>query len=177
MKEATLSRTSLINSIVINSAALVLIYFTPAISHLLNFPLYLIEPMRLMLILAMVHSNRQNAFLLAVSLPLFSFAVSGHPVFYKMLLISAELTLNVWLYYFFLKTFKNSFFAMLTGILISKTVYYLLKALLISLVIAEPGLFATPIYMQIVTTIVFSGYAYLMLHAIEKKGFAGISEK
>lgn len=91
MKEATLTRTTVVNSFGINAAALTLIYFTPALSHLLNFPLYLIEPMRLMLILAMVHSNRLNASA-AVSLPLFSFAVSGHPLFYKMSAILLELT-------------------------------------------------------------------------------------
>ncbi len=163
MNEAILKKPTLTSSIAINSAALLLIYFTPAISHLMNFPLYLIEPMRLMLIIAMVHSNRQNAFLLAISLPLFSFAVSGHPVFYKMLLISAELTLNVWLYFIFLKVFRNSFTAMLSGIVISKVVYYLLKALLISMMITGPGLFATPIWVQVLTTLIFSGYAFVVL--------------
>lgn len=167
MKAASLPKPLVINSVIINAIALLLIYFTPTLSHLLNFPLYLIEPMRLMLILAMVHSNRQNAFLLAISLPLFSFAVSGHPVFYKMLLISAELTLNVWLYFMFLKVFRNSFTAMLTGILLSKTVYYLLKAVIISLAFTGPGLFATPIWIQIVTTLAFSGYAYVLL---DRKG-------
>jgi hypothetical protein len=163
MKAITISKSETFNSIIINSAALLLVYFTPALSHLLNFPLYLIEPMRLMLILAMVHSNRQNAFLLAISLPLFSFAVSGHPVFYKMLLISAELTLNVWLYFVFLRVFKNSFTAMLSGIVISKVAYYLVKAVLISLAVTGPGLFSTPIWIQVITTLIFSGYAFAIL--------------
>ncbi|MBK6967145.1 MAG: hypothetical protein IPH20_25415 [Bacteroidales bacterium] len=167
MKALTISKSETLRSVIISSFALLLIYFTPAISHLINFPLYLIEPMRLMLILAMVHSNRQNAFLLAISLPLFSFAVSGHPVFYKMLLISAELLLNVWLYFMFLRIFKNSFTAMLTGIVISKAVYYLVKAILISLAVAGPGLFSTPIWIQVLTTLIFSGYAYAMLNGKE----------
>jgi hypothetical protein len=164
MKAITISKPESFNSIIINSAALLLVYFTPALSHLLNFPLYLIEPMRLMLIVAMVHSNRQNAFLLAISLPLFSFAASGHPVFYKMLLISAELTLNVWLYFMFLRIFKNSFTAMLSGIVLSKVVYYLIKALLISLAVTGPGLFSTPIWIQVLTTLIFSGYAFIILN-------------
>lgn len=163
MKAVTITKPVLINSIIINSVAVVLIYFTPALSHLLNFPLYLIEPMRLMLILAMVHSNKQNAFLLALTLPLFSFAISAHPVFYKMLLISAELTLNVWLYYLLFKTFKNNFTALLSSILISKAAYYILKAILIYTLLLEPGLFSTPIWIQLITSLVFSTYAFFIL--------------
>jgi len=164
MKAITISKSETLRSVIIGSFALLLIYFTPALSHLLNFPLYLIEPMRLMLIIAMVHSNRQNAFLLAISLPLFSFAVSGHPVFYKMLLISAELALNVYLYFMFVRIFKNSFTAMLSGIVISKVVYYLVKAVLISLAVTGPGLFSTPIWIQVLTTLIFSGYAFVILN-------------
>ncbi len=164
MKAITISKSETLRSVIIGSFALLLIYFTPALSHLLNFPLYLIEPMRLMLIIAMVHSNRQNAFLLAISLPLFSFAVSGHPVFYKMLLISAELALNVYLYFMFVRIFKNSFTAMLSGIVISKMVYYLVKAVLISLAVTGPGLFSTPIWIQVLTTLIFSGYAFVILN-------------
>ena len=163
MKAVTITKPVLINSLIINSVAVVLIYFTPALSHLLNFPLYLIEPMRLMLILAMVHSNKQNAFLLALTLPLFSFAISAHPVFYKMLLISAELTLNVWLYYMLFKAFKNNFTALLSSILISKVAYYILKAVLIYTLLLEPGLFSTPIWIQLITSLVFSTYAFFVL--------------
>ena len=164
MRALTISKSETFRSVIISSFALLAVYFTPALSHLLNFPLYLIEPMRLMLIVAMVHSNKQNAFLLAISLPLFSFAVSGHPVFYKMLLISAELTLNVWLFFMFLRIVKNSFTAMLTSIVISKAVYYLVKAVLISLAVSGPGLFSTPIWIQVLTTLIFSGYAFVMLN-------------
>lgn len=163
MKAATLQNPLVRNSVIINSAALVLIYFTPALSHILNFPLYLIEPMRLMLVLAMVHSDRRNAFLLAATLPLFSFAISAHPVFYKMMLITAELTLNVWIFYMLNSRLKNSFAAMLGSILLSKGVYYLLKAVFISTAFIGPGLFSTPIWIQVVTSLVFSMYAFSLL--------------
>lgn len=159
----TISKPLIIRSVVINSAAILLIYFTPTLSHLLSFPLYLIEPMRLMLILAMVHSNRNNAFLLAISLPLFSFAVSGHPVFFKMLLISAELTLNVWLFYLLSGKIKSVFSSMLIAVVMSKVAYYSLKAGLIALAVIGPGLISTPIWIQIITTVIFSSYAYLIL--------------
>lgn len=160
----TITRQQIVKSLVLNSAALLLIYFTPALSHFLNFPLYLIEPMRLMLILAMVHSNRQNAYLLAATLPLFSYAVSGHPQFYKMLLISAELTLNVWLFYKLSGRISQVFTAMMLSVVSSKIVYYLLKALLISTMLIGPGLFSTPIWIQVMMTVIFSVYAFLVIN-------------
>jgi len=163
MSTLIVTRKPVISSLLINAAALVLIYFIPTLSHLLNFPLYLIEPMRLMLILAMVHGDRRNAYLLAATLPLFSFAISAHPVFYKMVLISAELTLNVWLFFMLRERFKNNFAAMVSAIILSKVAYYLLKAIFISAVLIGPGLFSTPIWIQLLTTLIFSGYAFLVL--------------
>jgi len=163
MSTLVVARKPVISSILINSAALLLIYFIPTLSHLLNFPLYLIEPMRLMLILAMVHGDRRNAYLLAATLPLFSFAISAHPVFYKMVLISAELTLNVWLFFMLRERFRNNFAAMVSAIILSKVAYYLLKAIFISAVLIVPGLFSTPIWIQLLTTLIFSGYAFLVL--------------
>jgi hypothetical protein len=164
MKATAISKPLAINSLIINSMALLLIYFTPTISHLLNFPLYLIEPMRLMLILAMVHSDRRNAYLLAITLPVFSFAVSGHPLFYKMLLISAELTLNVWIFYLLKDKFKNVFASMLTAIVLSKVAYYLLKALFIFTALIGPGIFSTPLWVQIITSLAFASYAFLIIN-------------
>ncbi len=163
MKIAVNSRPFAINNLVINSAALLLIYFTPALSHLLNFPLYLIEPMRLVLILAMLHSDRRNAYMLSLTLPVFSYAVSAHPVFYKMLLISAELTLNVWLFFMLSSKLKNNFAAMLSAIVLSKVAYYLLKFGFISFALIGTGLFSTPIWIQAITTVIFSAYAFLIL--------------
>jgi hypothetical protein len=140
--------------------ALVFVYFVPTLSHLLNFPLYLIEPMRIVLVLALVHTSRVNAFVLAVTLPLFSFLVSGHPVFYKMILISAELLVNVGLFYLTFSKTRNAFISILISIAASKALYYLAK-FIISVVIIKSGesLIATPIYIQLATTLVFALYA------------------
>ncbi len=163
MSTASLSRKAITNSIIINTSAILLIYFTPALTHFLNFPLYLIEPMRLMLVLAMIHSDQRNAYLLALTLPLFSFAVSAHPVIYKMLLITAELLFNVWLFYTFRNRMKNIFAAMASAIIISKAAYYGFKAIFISLALIGPGLISTPIWIQLLTTLLFSSYALLLL--------------
>lgn len=152
-------KTTLI-SIFTDLGALAFIYMVPTISHLISMPVYLIEPMRLMLILAMVHTSRTNAFILALSLPLFSLLISGHPAMPKMILIAAELSLNVFLFYALAKKMKSVFPAIFLSIIISKTIYYLLKLILIQLTVIQTELFSTPILIQAVTTILFSLYLF-----------------
>ena len=156
-------------SVILDIIGLAFIYFIPTFSHILNVPLYLVEPMRIMLILAIAHTTKRNAYILALTLPLFSFLVSAHPVFYKTLLITAELVLNVWLFYALSKVFKNYFAAMITSIFISKIVYYLIKFGLISAVILDSSLFSTPIWLQLVTTVLFSVYVFVMLSRKESE--------
>ncbi len=152
------SRYDYLRTVAIDAAAVALIVLTPAISHLLAFPLYLAEPMRLMLILAMAHGRKANAYMLALTLPLLSFAVSAHPVLPKMILISMELTLNVFLFYLFSAKMKSGFAAAFLSILFSKLAYYVVKFILIQLVILDPGLIATPIGFQVGTGLAFSIY-------------------
>jgi hypothetical protein len=76
----------------------------------------------------------------------------------KMILIAAELTLNVFLFYFLAKRIKHLFPAVFLSIVISKTVYYILKFLMIQLTIINTGLITTPILIQIVTAMLFSFY-------------------
>ncbi len=157
---SSIPKVSLV-SILIDISALAFIYLIPTISHILNLPVYLIEPMRLMLILALVHSIKQNAFLLALTMPLFSFLLSGHPLFPKMVLITFELTLNAFLFYFLMKKIKYIFPSILLSIIFSKVIYYLIKYALINLTILHTGLISTPIIIQLITTLVYSLYLYL----------------
>ncbi|HAN19251.1 MAG: hypothetical protein A2X13_01120 [Bacteroidetes bacterium GWC2_33_15] len=141
-------------------AALAFIYFVPVISHLISLPVYLIEPMRLMLILALVHTTKQNAYIIAVTLPLFSFLISAHPVLPKMILISFELVLNVFLFYLLITKFKNTFFPIIISIIASKLIYYVIKFGLIKLTLLDSGLISTPIPIQVITALIFSSYLF-----------------
>lgn len=147
-------------SIATDVNALTFIYLVPTISHLINLPVYLIEPMRLMLILAMVHTNKKNAYLLAFTMPLFSMIISGHPVLPKMMLIAFELAMNVFVFYVLAAKIKYVFPSILLSIIISKAMYYLLKFILINLAIINTELISTPILIQIVTTLLFSLYLF-----------------
>jgi len=147
-------------SILFDILALLFIYFVPALSHLSGLPIYYAEPMRIMLILALVYTNKQNAYILAVTLPLFSYIISAHPVLPKMLLITFELVLNVFLFYLLSKKFKQIFWPILISIIGSKMIYYILKYFLIETTILKSELVSTPIYIQIITTLVLSFYVF-----------------
>ncbi len=159
----SIKQAKTISSILIDLGALAFIYFVPTISHLVSLPIYFIEPMRMMIVFALVHTNKQNAYLLALTLPIFSFLVSAHPVFPKMLLITFELSLNVFLFYLFSKKMKHIFPAIFASIVLSKMVYYLIKFGMISFAIINSSLVSTPIIIQVITTTVFSGYVYLVV--------------
>ena len=123
--------------------ALSVIYLTPTLSHILNFPVYYLDPMRLMLFFVIIHTNKKNSYVIAATLPLVSFIFSSHPVFIKSLTMSAELLLNVWLYYEFSKLFSNKFIPAALSILVSKVAYYAVKYLLASAVYIHSFSFST----------------------------------
>jgi hypothetical protein len=133
----------------VDFAILSFIYFVPAISHLLSYPVYLFDPMRMMVIVSILFTSKRNTFLIAATLPVMSFVLSNHPYFIKALLICTELTFNVWLFYKLTKVFKNYFFPMMISILGAKVYYYFVKYLLVRLVLINTDLVSTPLYFQI----------------------------
>lgn len=147
----------------LNMLALVFIYITPALSHLVGYPIYYFEPMRVFLIFTMVHLKKKNAYILALTLPLFSFIVSAHPSIVKMALITTELSINVFLFYILSGKIKNKFISIFLSISISKIIYYSIKYLLINTSMLNSGLISTPILLQFGTTLVLSGYAYYFI--------------
>lgn len=163
MNTAQLTSKRTISYVIFDILALTFIYFVPTISHMLSLPLYLIEPMRIALVLALVHTTKRNAYIIAVTLPLFSFLVSAHPVFYKMMLITGELAINVWLFYFIFNKSKNAFISILSSIVLSKSIYYLAKFIAVAIIFQTgDSIIATSLYIQVATTLVFSAYLGLM---------------
>lgn len=153
---------SKIKNIIFDLSALLLIYLVPTVSHLLSFPVYYLEPMRIMLILALAHTTRKNTYLIALTLPLFSMLISAHPSLMKTSLITAELLLNVWLFFFLSEKLSNKTLGIFWSIIASKIFYYLVKFLLITSVLMSGELISTPMYIQIIMLFVFSSYIYLI---------------
>lgn len=164
MNEATtIKKYEYIKAIIFNLLSIVCIYLIPAFSHNFGIPLYLFEPMRIMIILALAHTSKENTFLLAATLPIISFFLSGHPIFPKMLVISAELIVNVWLFLFFSKFLKIKFLNMFLAIALSKAFYYLIIFILIQLSLYDKPLHSTPFANQLIVTILLSAYTAIFL--------------
>jgi hypothetical protein len=160
IKSKFLSRKTHI--IIFDLLAVVAIYLIPSISHLLGFPLYYMDPMRLMLILSLLYTTRNNTFLIAATLPIISLLISAHPSLIKSLLICGELTLNVSLYYMLSRNFKNHFTPIFLSIVVAKVFYYSAKYISLNNSLIKGELFSTPIYLQISVVILFSGFVYLI---------------
>jgi hypothetical protein len=149
-------------ALILDVVALAVVFFIPVAADLLQLPFYMIEPMRLMVIISIAHSNRINSCLLAFTLPLFSWAVSGHPEFFKMLVMTAELGINVFLFYFLLKKLDHVFLTMIASILISKIFCYTLYLIFFPMMFlreeAEPSFLVS----QVITTLLFSFYVSVL---------------
>jgi hypothetical protein len=150
-----------IYTVVFDLAAILFIYLVPTISHLLSFPLYLFEPMRIMLILSIAHYRKVNAYIIALTLPLFSYILSSHPIPPKMILISFELMLNVFLFYFLTKRFRKVYLGIILSIILSKIAYYIMKFTLLSFTLLEGSLISTPLYLQAIVIGLLSFYVIM----------------
>ena len=149
-----------IKTYLIDFSILLFIYFLPALSHLFAFPIYYLDPMRIALVVALIHTSKKNTFLIALTLPLFSFFISSHPQIVKSLLLSAELLINLSLFFLFKEKIKNVFASLLLSILISKVIYYLLKFAFINFALLDDKLYSTPYYFQIISALLLSIYIY-----------------
>lgn len=162
MNELALTSSKMkIRTLLIDFLALLFIAFAPALSHLVALPIYMLEPMRIMLIISIAHTSRKNSYIIALLLPLFSFIISAHPSVFKTLLISAELLLNVFLFSLLLKYIKNVFVSVLSSIILSKIFYYTIKLGMLNLGLIDGELISTPIYLQVIVMLLLSGYLFL----------------
>lgn len=152
-----------ISNIMFDIAAILFVYLTPAISHMLSVPVYLVDPMRIVILLSLIHTSNKNTFLIALTLPVFSYFISAHPVFLKSLLITSELMLNIFLFYKLFKYIKNDFLVMFTSILLSKLFYYAAKYILINTGLLQGDLVATPMEIQVIVMLIISAY-YLLIN-------------
>jgi hypothetical protein len=151
----TLIRTRQYFSIILfNLLATLIIVFTPTISHLTGFPFYKFEPMRLIIIGYILWNKNYNAYFLAITLPLFSFLLAGHPVIHKMPLVAIDLFLNVAFINFFLSRKFNIYFTIGLSVILSKIVYYLLKYFFINLGLLDNRLIDTSIIYQVVNVLI-----------------------
>ena len=155
-----------IRNILSDVVALLFVLFVPTLSHLSSVPFYLLDPMRLA-VLGVLLATRdwKNSLALAVVIPLFSMAISGHPVFPKCLLISVELATNILLFEGLMRL-MGKYYAKRPGIvsgasaflsiLLSKGVYYLLKWMVIAFDWMNMELISTGLWIQLLVALAVS---------------------
>ena len=151
-----------IKALLLDIIALAVVFFTPKIGAFMHLPFYMIEPMRLMVVLSIAHSSRINSYLLAFTLPLFSWAVSGHPEFYKMLVMTGEITANVLLFYYLIRKIDSAFLSMIISIIVSKALCYALYLVFFSMMFLMEEADPSFLISQVITTLVFSFYVFLI---------------
>lgn len=139
---------------------LIFIYFIPAISHLFAFPVYYLDPMRIALVFALITTSKKNTFLIALSLPVFSFLISSHPSILKSFLLAGELILNISLFYLLKNKFNNLLLSFLLSITISKLAYYFAKFVFISNGLLDQKLISTPIEFQLISMLLLSAVVF-----------------
>ena len=134
------------------------IYLLPSISHILPVPLYWLEPMRIgMLTGYILTRNMWNGILLGVSIPIFSLITSGHPELYKAILISFELTVNVFILALAYKKYQLPPTLMLIGsIIVSKVAYYAMKHLFMVFGLLGGNLISTGVINQLLALAVIA---------------------
>lgn len=141
-----------------NLFAIAFVVFVPVMAHATGIPLYMIEPMRLVIIISLANGKIKNSYLLSAVLPVVSFSITGHPELVKMLIITAELLINVFIFNLLWERFRKGFAAMFAAIVLSKILCYAAYAIVFSKAFMAgetTGVFLT---VQAITSIVFSIY-------------------
>ena len=166
-------KTVRLETIVLSDLLVVgLFYMVPTLSHLTSIPFYRFEPMRCVLLLnLLLTGNKKNAYIMAVTLPLFSFFVGGHPVFVKALLMAVELSANIFLFDIISRKVKNTAGAMFIAIFVSKTLYYIIKYGVLTFGFMEGPMVATGLLTQMIVAAVLS-VSFLKFQERSTTGFS-----
>lgn len=142
------------NTFLIDVALLAALYFLPSLSHVTALPLYMLEPMRVALIIALLFTNRANAYFIAFTIPLASAMITGHPTPFKALLMGIEFSVLVACYGYLLQILRIPAFAALTAaILIGKLVYYTMKYAALGAGLLSGSLISTPLQIQLMLAV------------------------
>lgn len=149
-------------SLFLDIIAVLFIIFLGEISRFVGHPVYTLDPMRMMVILAIAFTPRWNGWVLALLLPLASYFFGYHPTITKTSLMALELLLNVWLFWYLLDKTKMTLLAILISIVFSKAVYYALKYICLQLGWLGGDLISTPLETQMITTAIFSLFVFFV---------------
>lgn len=145
-------------TLIIDAVVLLIVYSIPAYSHFLPLPVYYFDPMRVLLLASyLLTRSNSNSIILAISLPLFTSLISGHPPFFKAILISMELLVNILILIKLIKTTKiHHSIVLVASIVFSKVIYYVFKFWFIKLGLINGALITTDLLTQACTILIIS---------------------
>lgn len=143
------------STVVLDILAISVVYYLPALTHLTSVPLYVIEPIRIMVLISLiVLNNKKNALLLAVTLPLFSYFIATHPLLIKALMISGEMAINILVYSSLIKKVNKPSLVLMVSIIVSKICYYLIKTGFVTTGLLTTSIVSTSLTIQIVVVVI-----------------------
>lgn len=155
--ERVLNPSKVWKAVIVDVCILAFVYFIPTLSHLIAVPIYYFEPMRIALFISILFlRDRKNAYVLAFTLPLFSYLVAGHPIAVKNVIMAIELFVNVWILCKLLDRKVSPFLSCLISIVLSKVLYYGMKYIVISAGWLNLKMIDTSILVQIVIAAILS---------------------
>lgn len=138
---------------VLDTVLVTLACLVPAASHLFAVPLYVANPMLVLLLAGMLFGRDwRNALVLAVLMPLVSCLLTGMPAAGKMVCMMAELATVATMFGVLSRRWKV-LPAVLVSVVAAKGVYYGLKAM----VLAPAVLVGTEWWMQLGAVVLWSG--------------------
>lgn len=168
MQTSSLVKSHL-RTVIIDAALIVLLCLTPALSHLIGVSYHYFEPMRIALFAGLLLvDDKRNGYLLAALLPVASMLISGMPTPPICALMVLELLLNVFLFHVITKVSKSAFVGMLTGIVVSKVVFRLLKWGVISQGMMQTSELIADWQLQLIVAVVFAAVFALILRLRQK---------
>lgn len=156
-----------IRSFIFDLLSVLFIFCIPPLVHLVKFPLYFLDPMKILVILAIIHTTRKNAYFLAMALPAVSLIISGHPVFIKSFLISAELLVTLLIFNLLTDKYLKPYFSIFIAIISSKIFYYGTKYLLITAGMLDLNLFSTPFIYQAIVCLALTAYIFFFSRRVD----------
>ncbi len=158
-----LTKTLITDILVLLSFSLTLV-----IAHILPFPLYKLDPMKILVLVTVIYSSRWNSVAIAAALPILSFLSTGHPVFPKFLVMSSELMVFGFVLSSVHTRQSKKIIGFLSAILISKIIYYIIKGGIIALGYLDQPLISTAFYTQIQALVILASI-FLALEYLESK--------
>lgn len=135
----------------------------PWISGITGLPVYYIEPMRIAVIIGILHFKKWTSMTLALALPFISFFILSHPPVDKAGIIAIELLINIYLFFKFYKIFKQGFLPMLFSIISSKTICYGIYLLVYDMDFFRSETSTDFLIAQMISTTIFSLYSYFVV--------------